>query len=48
MGRARDQPFEAEADRIEHVREQRERLRILVVIFLGILPIVVVVLRVRD
>jgi hypothetical protein len=42
----RDQPFDPEPNRIKHVTEQRERLRILVVIFLGVLLIVVVVLRV--
>ena len=42
------QPFKAVANRIEDIGDQRERLRILIVIFLGVLLIGVVVLRVRN
>jgi len=44
----RHEPFRREANGIEQVGEDREQLRILVVIFLGILLIGVVVLRVRN
>jgi hypothetical protein len=46
--RTRDQPFERVPDGIKQVADYRERLRILVVIFLGILLIVVIVLRARN
>ena len=48
MHRARHQPFGRVSNGIENIGDDRERLRILVVVFLGILLIVVVVLRVRN
>src|ERR1700722_16731085 len=46
--RTRYDPFEGVSEGIEDIGEERERLRIFVVIFPGVLLIVVVVLRVRN
>jgi hypothetical protein len=43
-----DQPFSRESDRVERVGDDRQRLRIFVDVFFGILSIGVVVLRVRK
>jgi len=46
--RTRDQPFGRISKGIEQVADDRERLRVLVVIFLGILVVGVVLLRVQN